>query len=433
MKPLTRIIALCGLLIGLLSLPVTAKTEILDYIVAIVNDDVIVNTALQQELEPILKQWQQRTGSEPPRQYLEKQVLEKLILTQLQLQQAEKTGIRVEDSELNDKLRQIAAQSQMDLQTFRNYVEKQGYRYERVREQLRKQEIMNRLQKREVVSKITINKREIDNFLANQKQQGTLANEYRLQYILLALPDAPSPENIESKRRKAQQVVTQLQQGADFQAMAAELSDHSESAVKGGYLDWLKVGEIRPLLLEWVNKMKIGDVSDPIRDNAGFNIIKLVDKRGGKSIITQSRVRHILIKPNKLVSDREAQYRLKELRERLIQGEDFALLAQAHSDDKTSAVEGGLLGWVNPGDTVLEFEQVMNSLAENQISQPFESRYGWHIVQVLERREHDNTEQALRTQAAKQIHQRKIQEESEAWLRQLRDEAYIESKLETHW
>jgi len=431
MKKLINIIAFGGLLIGQLSVPATAETEILDYIVAIVNDDVIVNTALQQELEPILKQWHQRTGSVPPRQDLEKQVLEKLILIKLQLQQAEKTGIRVEDSQLNNKLRQIAAQNKMDLQTFRNYVEKQGLRYELVREKLRQQEIIKRLRKREVVSKITVNKREIDNFLANQKQQGTLANEYHLRHILIALPEAPSPENIEAMRRKAQQVVTQLRQGGNFQALAAELSDQSESAVEGGDLGWLKAGEIRPLLLEWVNKMTVGDISDPIRDIVGFHIIKLVDKRGGKSIVTQTRVRHILIKLNKLVSEKEAQYRLTELRERQIQGEDFALLAQAHSEDQTTAADGGMLGWLNPGDTVLEFEQVMNRLSENQISQPFESRYGWHIMQVLERRQHDNTEQALRTQAAKQIHQRKIQEELDIWLRQLRDEAYIESKRET--
>ncbi|HEC86051.1 MAG: molecular chaperone SurA [Candidatus Parabeggiatoa sp. nov. 2] len=429
MKKLSSSFALCCLLIGNLSVPAAAETEVLDYIVAVVNDDVIVNTALQQELRPFLEEWRKRTGREPPRRNLEKQVLENLIMTTLQLQLAERIGIKVEDSELNDKIRQIAAQKQMDLQTFRNRLEKEGYSYELAREALRKSLIIKRLQRRKVVNRITVTTSEIETFLANQKQQGTVSNEYHLWYILIAMSEAPSPEDIEAKQRKAEEVLAKLKQGANFQAMAVEVSDHHPTAVEGGDLGWLKAGEIRPLLSEIVSNMAVGEVRGPLRDSRGFHIIKLVDKRGGKSIVTQTKVRHILIQTNELVSDSEAQIRLERLRERIVQGDDFVELARAHSDDVTTAANGGLLDWLSPGNLVPEFEDVMDSLPENKISKPFKSRYGWHILQVLERRKHDNTKQALRTQAELQISQRKIKEESEVWLRKLREEAYIEDRL----
>jgi len=360
---------------------------------------------------------------------LEKQVLENLIMTTLQLQLAERIGIKVEDSELNDKIRQIAAQKQMDLQTFRNRLEKEGYSYELAREALRKSLIIKRLQRRKVVNRITVTTSEIETFLANQKQQGTVSNEYHLWYILIAMSEAPSPEDIEAKQRKAEEVLAKLKQGANFQAMAVEVSDHHPTAVEGGDLGWLKAGEIRPLLSEIVSNMAVGEVRGPLRDSRGFHIIKLVDKRGGKSIVTQTKVRHILIQTNELVSDSEAQIRLERLRERIVQGDDFVELARAHSDDVTTAANGGLLDWLSPGNLVPEFEDVMDSLPEKKISKPFKSRYGWHILQVLERRKHDNTKQALRTQAELQISQRKIKEESEVWLRKLREEAYIEDRL----
>jgi peptidyl-prolyl cis-trans isomerase SurA len=318
----------------------------------------------------------------------------------------------------------------MDLQSFRNQLEKDGYSYEQAREDLRNSIIIKRLQRRKVVNRITVTDSEIDNFLANQKQQDTVSNEYHLWYILIAMPEAPSPEDIEAKQRKAEGVLAKLKQGANFQAMAVEVSDHHPTAVEGGDLGWLKAGEIRSLLSEVVSNMAVGEVRGPLRDPRGFHIIKLVNKRGGKSIVTQSKVRHILIQTNELVSDSEAQLRLERLRERIVQGDDFVELARAHSDDVTTAANGGLLpDWLTQGDFVPEFEEVVDSLPEKQISKPFKSRYGWHIAQVLERRKHDNTKQALRTQAELQISQRKMKDELEVWLRQLREEAYIEDRL----
>ncbi|MDM8561571.1 peptidylprolyl isomerase [Candidatus Parabeggiatoa sp. HSG14] len=424
---LKRIITLFCLICTLF-IPIIAKTEVIDYIVVVVNDDVIVNTELQQSLFFILKQWHEKTDRLPPLNDLEKQVLERLIMTKLQLQLAERTGIQVDNSRLNDKLRQIAAKEQhKDLQSFRNQLEKEGYSYKYVREQVRHQMILKLLQQRQVVNRINITDREIDNFLANQVKQGTVNHAYLLWHILIATPQAPSPEDIEEKQQQAKEVLAKLkQEGADFQAMAVAVSD-SRQALEGGDLGWLKMGEMPTLFNKIVNKMSIGEVYGPLRDTSGFHIIKLVDKRGDeKSIVTQTKARHILLKTNELVSDLEAKFRLEELKYRIEQGDDFTELARAHSEDSGSAADGGLLDWMSPGELVPEFEEVMNDLPKKRVSEPFKSRYGWHILQVLERREHDNTEKALRTRAAQQIHQRKIEEELQAWQRQLRDEAYIE-------
>ena len=418
------------LLFSVCSVQAHSDRQVLDYIVAVVNDEVIVKTDLQQELQEAEKNLQQQKIAIPSRQELEKQVLERMIMTTLQLQLAERSGIAVEDNRLNEKLRNLAEQNQMDLSSFRRQLEREGQNYEKVREKMRSSLILERLQQRQVVSRVNVTDREIDNFLANQTQQGTANQEYHLWHILIATPEAPSPEKIEAKRQQANTVLAKLKQGADFQATAVAISD-SRQALEGGDLGWLKAGEMPSLFNDIVEQMTIGEIRGPLKDASGFHIIKLVGNRGSKqNIVTQTQVRHILIKTSEFVSEFEAKNRLETLKDRIEQGDDFTELARANSQDSNSAVQGGLIGWVNPGDLVPEFENVMNNLAPNQLSEPFKSRYGWHIVQVLARRQYDNTEQALRTKAAHQIHQRKVEEELQAWLRQLRDEAYVEYRLE---
>ncbi len=418
------------LLLSICSVQAHSDRQVLDYIVAVVNDEVIVKTDLQQELQEAEKNLQQQKIAIPSRQELEKQVLERMIMTTLQLQLAERSGIAVEDNHLNEKLRNLAEQNQMDLSSFRRQLEREGQNYEKVREKMRSSLILERLQQRQVVSRVNVTDREIDNFLANQTQQGTANQEYHLWHILIATPEAPSPEKIEAKRQQANTVLAKLKQGADFQATAVAISD-SRQALEGGDLGWLKAGEMPSLFNDIVEQMTIGEIQGPLKDASGFHIIKLVGNRGSKqNIVTQTQVRHILIKTSEFVSEFEAKNRLETLKARIEQGDDFTELARANSQDGNSAVQGGLIGWVNPGDLVPEFENVMNNLAPNQLSEPFKSRYGWHIVQVLARRQYDNTEQALRTKAAHQIHQRKVEEELQAWLRQLRDEAYVEYRLE---
>lgn len=418
------------LLLSACSVQADSDRQVLDYIVAVVNDEVIVKTDLQQELQETEKKLHQQKIAIPSRQELEKQVLERLIMTTLQLQLAEHSGIAVEDNRLNEKLRHLAEQNKMDLSNFRHHLESDGQNYEQVREKMRSSMILERLQQRQVVSRVNVTDREIDNFLANQTQQGTANQEYHLWHILIATPEAPSPEAIEAKRQQADAVLVKLNQGADFQATAVAISD-SRQALEGGDLGWLKAGEMPALFNDIVEQMTTGEIKGPLRDSSGFHLIKLVGKRGSEqSIVTQTQVRHILIKTSEFISEFEAKNRLETLKARIEQGDDFAELARANSQDGNSAVQSGLIGWVNPGELVPEFENVMNNLAPNQISEPFKSRHGWHIVQVLARRQYDNTQQALRTKAARQIHQRKVEEELQAWLRQLRDEAYVEYRLD---
>jgi peptidyl-prolyl cis-trans isomerase SurA len=415
-------------LLGLLIAHVPATAEVLDYIVAVVNEEVIVNSQLQQELDRELKRWRKKSGRMPPRQFLKKQVLDRIIIEQLQLQVARDTGIQVQDSQLNETLRKIAAQKNMDLPSFRQQIEQEGNNYKQWREKAREQMMIELLQQRYVMNRITITDREIENFLATKTQQGTLNHEYHILHILIATPEAPSPEMISAKQQKAEEEVAKLKKGADFQATAVAISD-GRQALDGGDLGWLKAGEMPTLFEGVVNQMRVNEIKGPLRDSSGFHIIKLVEKRGGQTQIMQTKARHILMKTSELMSDVEIEFRLKDIKSRIKLGEDFAKLAQAYSEDTGSAAEGGALGWVNPGELAAEFEVVMNSLSDNEISEPFKSRFGWHIVQVLERRKHGNTELARRNLAASQIHQRKVYEELDAWLKQLRDKAYIDYRI----
>jgi len=404
--------------------PWIIAAQLVDNIVVIINDEVIVRSALEQQIRLIEQDLRRQKIKHPAPQELEKQVLDNMIVTRLQLQLAKSTGIEVEENTLNEALQNIAQQNHLDLPTFRRTIEQDGYRYQKYREDLRNQMIIKRLQQREVVNKIVVTPVEIDNFLENQKQSNF--SEYHLLHILIATPEVASPEAIAAQQAKAQEVFEKLRKGADFREMAVAVSN-APKALAGGDLGWFKLGEMPSLFQDLVKQMAIGDISEPIRNASGFHIIQLVDKRDGqKTLVTQTRVRHILIKTSELVSDFEAQSRLENLKTRIEAGEDFAQLARTNSEDTTTAAEGGALEWLSPGEMVLEFEEVMNRLVINQLSKPFKSRYGWHLVQVLERREHDNTEQTLRIKAAQQIQQRKIEEELLSWLRQLRDEAYIE-------
>ncbi len=416
------------ILLLLLSTPVWATTELLDYIVAIVNDEIITHSALAQEVQLLETQARNQKAGVPPRPELEKQVLDNLIMTALQLQLAQRTGIVVEDSALNETLRNMATQNQMDLPTFRQAVERDGYIYEKFRDNVRNQMIIHRLQQRQVVNRISVTPKEIDNFLANQTQQGNPNNEYHLLHILIAIKSAASPEEIEAKRMQAEEVLKRLKKGEDFKKLAKTVSN-SRTALQGGDLEWLKEGEMAKVFQGVVQKMAIGELQGPLQDQNGFHLIKLADKRtGGKNVVTQTKVRHILLKMNEVISDFEAQTRLEGLKSRIDQGDDFAELARANSEDTTTAANGGSLDWVNPGEMVPEFEEVMNNLSDNQVSTPFKSRFGWHLIQVLERRQFDNTQEALRVNAANQIKKRKIEEELQTWLRQLRDESYVEVK-----
>ncbi|MCP4702333.1 MAG: molecular chaperone SurA [Gammaproteobacteria bacterium] len=406
------------------------RHTLLDRIIAVVNDEVIVNTMLQAELATIEADLRRRKTRLPPRPVLEKQMLDRMIIERIQLQLAKRTGIRVDDNALNPALRELAADNGLSLEDFRSALEDEGYQYVRFRENIREQMIIQRLRQRHVVNRINVTQREIDNFLANQVKQGKVSKRYHLYHILIAVPEAPSPETIQEKREKAYEVLKKLREGANFQETAISYSDSSQ-ALQGGDLGWRKAGAIPSLFMDAVPNLKVDEVSEPIRNASGFHIIKLAGQQGEEqqSVITQTLARHILIKTSEFVSDADARIRLQQLKERIEGGADFGELASAHSDDSATSAEGGDLGWIDPGTMVPEFEETMNSLKPGEISTAFESRYGWHLVQAVKRRNFNNTEQLKRVQAAKQIRMRKIEDELQTWLRQLRDEAYVEDRL----
>jgi len=405
---------------------VANAAERLDWIVAVVNDEVIVNSDLQGEMRSIVSNLRQQGTALPPQDVLQKQVLERMVTNRVQLQLASRTGIKVDDGTLNAALRQVAAQNQLSLEGFQEALAKEGVTYAEFREDLRDQLIIRRLQQRQVASQVTVTEREIDNALANQVRQGSGGHEYHLMHILIAVPEGASPELIAEKKARAEQVLGLLQEGADFKQTAVTYSN-GQQAFEGGDLGWRKAGQLPALFADRLVKMKAGEVAGPFQNASGFHLIKLAELRGAtQSIVTQTKARHILVQTNELVSDAEAESRLRQLKERAEAGDAFAALAKANSEDAASARDGGELGWISPGQMVPEFEEAMQNLKPGDVSEPFRSRYGWHIIQVEERRDHDNTEQALRSKASQQIRQRKMEEELDSWLRQLRDEAYVD-------
>jgi peptidyl-prolyl cis-trans isomerase SurA len=402
----------------------------LDRIVAVVNEEIILESELAQMIHTVEAQLGARGAPLPPDDMLEKQVLERLIMQHLQLQLADRTGIRVGDETLNQALQHIAENNKLTLSQFRDVLEKDGFDFPAFRESIRKEIIVSQLHKREIDDHVTVSEAEIDNFLTTQKKQGNQDVQYHLAHILVAIPEAASPEEIQAAKARAEQILHQLQQEADFQKVAIAYSD-GQQALEGGDLGWRKMGQLPTLFVDVVPKLQVGEVSPLIRSPSGFHIVKLVDRRGEEEqVITQTHARHILIRADELTSDQDIQLRLSQLRQRVLQGEDFSKLARAHSDDKASAIKGGDLGWVSPGQMIPRFEEVMLSLDPAEISKPFKTQFGWHVIQVLERRKQNMTEEFNRSKAQMEIRQRKIEEDLENWLRQLRDEAYVEYRLD---
>ena len=420
-------------LAGALLFPVTNVVQAgvpLDRIIAVVNRDVIMLSELEDKLRTVRSQLEQQGTRLPPATALERQVLDRLIQSRLQLQLAARTGIRVDDETLNRTISNIAAENKVTLTQFREILEKDGYNYESFREDIRNEITITRLRQRQVENRIAVTDREIDNFLATQEHQGNVETQIRLAHILIATPEASTPEEIEQTRMVAAKVVEDLQKGQDFAQMAATVSD-GQQALAGGDLGWRRPDQIPTLFSDYISDMKSGDISELIQSPSGFHIIKLVEIRSSeKLIVQQTQARHILIQIDELTTEEDALTRLEQLLLRIEGGDDFAILAKAHSDDSVSAIEGGDLGWVNPGDLVPKFEQVMDALEPGETSKPFQSDFGWHIVQVIERREHDSTETVKRAKAREAIRKRKMNEAHQNWLRQMRDNAYVEYRLD---
>jgi peptidyl-prolyl cis-trans isomerase SurA len=404
--------------------------EELDSIVAVVNNDVIVRSELEHEIDLLVPQLKEGGASIPSRDVLEEQVLERLIAKRLQIQEAAKLGIQIDDDALTQAMTNIAARNGMTLEELYTTLESSGISFDDFREDTRMQMLTARLQAQEVVKNIVVTDQEVDRFLQQEGDSLIERTDVRLYHILLAVPETAPEQDVEKARKQAQGLVQRLRGGADFATLARRESD-GRRALEGGDLGWFPVGEVPSLVQDLAFTLNKGDISDPLRSPSGFHIIKLADLKGtGPEVVTQTKARHILIRTNEVVSDEDAKTRLSQLRFRIVEGDDFATLARSHSDDTGSALKGGDLGWINPGETVPEFESAMNALAPNEVSQPFESTFGWHIVQVVERRRQDTTEELMRLKAKEAIKERKADEAVAQWLRRLEDEAYIEVRID---
>jgi len=406
------------------------KAEPLDRIVAIVEDDVILERELMLETHNIVKKLQANNVMIPPDFILKKQVLERLVVAKLQRQLAARSGIRVSDEMLRKSILDIARRNNLTLDGFRAELEGQGMSYDAFEENIRNEIIINQLRARQVGSRIKVTDREISHYLETQGEANKEQIEYHLGHILISLPEAPSALDIKKAKLKAQNVIADLENGVDFKQTAVAVSEGG-NALQGGDLGWRSIGQLPTLFVDVAAKMNQGDISEPIRSPSGFHIIKMLELKGvNKHIVTKTRARHILIKTNELIDDDEAKKRLLSLKNRIEDGERFASLARSNSDDKGSAINGGDLNWVGPGDLVPPFEAAMNNLEINGISDPVQTQFGWHIIQVQEREDKDNSVQHKKNRVREEIRNRKIEEETELWLRRMRDEAYVDVNLD---
>ncbi len=418
-------------LIGFITIShLTWAAELVDRIVAVVEEDVVLNSELTERIRTVKNQLQEQGTPLPPDSVLEKQILDRLVLTKLQIQMAENTGIRVDDETLNQTISKIAAENQLTLGQFREVLEQDGYQYDDFREDIRNEILVSRLRQRQVENRVFVSDREIDDFLINMEHQGGLEKEYLISHVLISLPESPTTEDLQQTQALAEKVQKDLQEGGDIAAIAATYSD-GEQGLEGGDLGWRKYSQVPSLFTDFIATMSKGDISELIRSPNGYHIIKLMDVRDGEALtVTQTHARHILIKPSEILTEDQVTERLRALKQRIESGDDFSELARGNSEDLVSAADGGDLGWTSPGDLTPEFEAEMAALAPTQISNPFQTQFGWHILQVLERREYDSTDDIRRARAREVLRQRKLDEAQETWLQQLRDEAYVEYRLE---
>lgn len=402
------------------------QAQVLDRIVAVVEEDVILERELESEVGAITHKLSGNNVAMPPEYVLRKQVLERMVVDKLQRQLAAKSGVQVSDDMLNASVADIASRNGLSVESFRHELAKQGMDYKSFEDNLRNEIIINQLRGREIGARVKVTDAEVLHYMETQSKAGSNNSQYHLGHILIAVSEAASASAIQKAKDKADQVIADLRGGKDFKEAAVSVSD-DDNALKGGDLGWRSIGQIPSLFTEIVTTMNQGEVSEPIRSPSGFHIIKMLETEGaGQHIVTKTKVRHILIKTNELVDDAEAQKRLSALRDRINDGDDFANLARAHSDDKGSAINGGSLDWVAPGALVPPFEEAMKKLAINEISQPVQTQFGWHMIQVLGRENQDNSEQFKKDKIREEIRKRKIEEETELWLRRLRDEAFVE-------
>jgi peptidyl-prolyl cis-trans isomerase SurA len=402
----------------------------MDRIVAVVDQTVITEQELDSRIRTVTAQFRKQGTELPEESVLRRQILERLISDTLQLQHAAQTGVKVEDNQLDRTIERIAEQNQMTLTEFGEALARDGISMRKFRSDIRNEITIARLREREVDSRVTVNESEIDNFLTTQASSNENQDEFELSHILIRTPEEGSTEDIQKARAKVDEALKEIQAGTAFAKVSASYSD-APNALEGGNLGWKPGTQMPTLFLDTLKTMQVGDVSPVLRSPNGFHILKLTNKRGGSSplVVEQTHARHILIKLTEVTSEVDGKQKMDGIKERLDNGEKFEVLARQFSEDGTAS-NGGDLGWLNPGDTVPQFEKAMNELKDNEISAPVRSPFGWHIIQVLERRKQDMSKEAARLKARQEIRAKKAEEAYQDWVRELRDRAYVELRLE---
>jgi peptidyl-prolyl cis-trans isomerase SurA len=418
-------IALALFAAGVCAQPTSAPANVVsvDRVVAVVNDEALTQYELDDARRVVQQQLKQQKVDPPAADVLDKQVLERLITQRALLQQAKEDGVRVDDAQVERAIQRIAQENKLSTDDFRTMLARENIPYAKYREDIRNEMVVQRLREREVDSKVQVTDAEVDQYLATLKAQNAGETEYRLAHILVLVPEQASSDQIESRRRRAEEALRSIKSGADF----ADAAD----ALQGGNLGWRSGARLPTVFAETVRDMKVGAVSGVLRSAAGFHVVKLLDKRSRNdaTVVDQTHARHILIRVNELTSEADAKAKIERLKDRLDGGADFGDLAKLNSED-ASAAKGGDLGWLSPGDTVAEFDEAMGKLAPNQVSPPVRTSFGWHLIQVLERRKQDVTVDRERSEAMTAIRQRKADEAFQDWVRQIRDKAFVELRLD---
>jgi peptidyl-prolyl cis-trans isomerase SurA len=402
----------------------------LDRVIAVVNDEALTQWDLNEEKRIILQQMKASNVAPPPADVLQKQLIERLINERALLQHAKDSGIRVDDTTVERTIMRVAEENKLTPEQFRQALDREGIPYDRYREDIRRQVLIQRVRDREVDSKISVSDAEVDNYLATVNAQAGGESEYLLSHIYVTVPEQAAPADVEARHKRAEDALAAIKDGKDFAQVAATFSD-APDALSGGSLGWRTPARLPSVFADNVRRMKPGEVSQVLRSPGGFHIVKLenVRSRNQPTVVDQTHARHILVKVNEVTSEAEAKAKIERLRERLLGGASFEDLARVNSEDASSA-RGGDLGWLSPGDTVPDFEHAMDKLKPNEISEPVRTPFGWHIVQVLERRKQDVTEQRRREQARMALRERKSDEQFADFLRQLRDRTYVEIKTD---
>ena len=420
------------LLVSLLaSMNIFSKIELIDRVVAVVDSGVIMESQLNSRVEEILIRLKSDTTELPPINLLEEQVLDRLIIEEIQLQLADRAGIKISDSELNQTLSRVSSQNNLSLDDFRLKLEAEGTSYKSFRDTIKKELIIQRVQRGRVGGKVDISEQEIENFINSEEGKSQLAEQYNVQHILLSVKSGLTEQQIEEIKDEANNLITRLEGDESFEKLATAYSSGQE-ALEGGFLGWRTSAELPSLFANVVTELKVGEVAQPLRSGAGFHILKLTDKRGNTvKFLDQTLARHILVQPSEIRTENQAEELINEIYERLTNGEDFKQLARQFSEDPGSKMDGGELGWSNPGDYDPVFEKTLNATEIGKISEPVQSSFGWHIIEAMDRRNEDVSQEEQKNRAYQIIFKRKFEQELQSTLIELRAEAYVDIKLTT--